>query len=132
MHISVINQLSTFTCGALIAHRYTYAPPRCRTSLYRRTFIPSQYLSGRIWLTDTVTVDPVFDGVRLAGFKSRCLFVGLVGLSFFVFNYFPFLFFSSIGWLCGAGVFGLIGCQSSSPGLALPIFFNNNKLIIIN
>ena len=25
------------------------------------------------------------------------------------------------------GVFGLIGCQSPSPGLALPIFFNNNN-----
>ena len=28
------------TRGALIAHRYTYAPPRCRASQYRRTFIP--------------------------------------------------------------------------------------------
>ena len=36
------------TRGPLIAHRYTYAPPRCRTSQYRRTFIP---LSGTIWLT---------------------------------------------------------------------------------
>ena len=26
------------TRGALAAHRYTYAPPRCRTSQYRRTF----------------------------------------------------------------------------------------------
>ena len=39
------------TRGALIAHRYTYAPPRCRTSQYLRTFIPYQYLSGTIWLT---------------------------------------------------------------------------------
>ena len=28
------------TRSASIAHRYTYAPPRCRTSRYRRTFIP--------------------------------------------------------------------------------------------
>ena len=29
------------TRGALIAHRYTYSPPRCRTSQYhRRTFVP--------------------------------------------------------------------------------------------
>ena len=28
------------TRGAVIAHRYTYAPPRCRTSQYRRIFIP--------------------------------------------------------------------------------------------
>ena len=28
------------TFEALVAHRYTYAPPRCRTSQYSRTFIP--------------------------------------------------------------------------------------------
>ena len=28
------------TRGAVIAHRYIYAPPRCRTSYYRRKFIP--------------------------------------------------------------------------------------------
>ena len=27
------------TRGAVSAHRYTYAPPRCRTSHYQRTFI---------------------------------------------------------------------------------------------
>ena len=53
------------TRGTLIAHRYTYAPPRCRTSQYRRTFIP---LSVSLW---NDLVDPVFDGVGLAGFKSR-------------------------------------------------------------
>ena len=91
------------TRGALIAHRRTYAPPRCRTSQYCRTFI---LLSASLW-NDLVD--------------------GLVALSFFVLNYFPFLFFSSIGWQCGAGVFGLIGCQSPSIGVALPIFFNNNN-----
>ena len=39
------------TPGALIAHRYTYAPPRCRTSQYLSLLFPSQYLSGTIWLT---------------------------------------------------------------------------------
>ena len=53
------------TRGALIAHRYTYAPLRCRTSQYRRTFIP---LSVSLW---NDLVDPVFDGAGLAGFKSR-------------------------------------------------------------
>ena len=53
------------TSGALIAHRYTYAPPCCRTSQYRRTFIP---LSASLW---NDLVDPVFDGVELAAFKSR-------------------------------------------------------------
>ena len=40
---------------------------------------------------------------------------------------FPFLFFLSIGWYCGAGVFGLIGCISLSLNLSLPTFFNNNS-----
>ena len=53
------------TCGALIAHRHTLAPPRCRTSQYRRTFIP---LSVSLW---NDLVDPVFDGVGLVGFKRR-------------------------------------------------------------
>ena len=43
---------------------------------------------------------------------------------------FPFLFFLSVGWYCGAGVFGLIGCISLSLSLALQTFFNNNNNII--
>ena len=50
--------------GAVIAHWFTYAPPRCRTSQYRQTFIP---LSVSLWNDLT---DQVFDGVGLAGFKS--------------------------------------------------------------
>ena len=53
------------TRGALIAHRYTFAPPRCGTSQYFRTFIP---ISVSLW---NDLVPPVFDGVGLAGFKSR-------------------------------------------------------------
>ena len=53
------------TRGALVVHRYTYAPPRCRTSQYSRTFIP---LSVSLW---NDPADPVFDGVGLAGLKSR-------------------------------------------------------------
>ena len=53
------------TRGALVAHRYTYAPPRCRTSQYSRTFIP---FSVFLW---NDLANPVFDGVGLAGFKSR-------------------------------------------------------------
>ena len=40
---------------------------------------------------------------------------------------FPFLFCLSIGWYCGAWVFGLTGCISLSPSLALLTFFNNNN-----
>ena len=53
------------TRGALVAHRYTFAPPRCRTSQYSRIFVP---LSVSLW---NDLADPVFDGVELAGFKSR-------------------------------------------------------------
>ena len=53
------------TRDTLVAHRYTYAPPRCRTSQYRMTFIP---LSVSLW---NDLANPVFDGVGLAGFKSR-------------------------------------------------------------
>ena len=53
------------TRGALVAHRHLFAPPRCRTSQYHRTFVP---LSVPLW---NDLSDPVFDGVGLAGFKSR-------------------------------------------------------------
>ena len=53
------------TRGALVAHRFTYAPPRCRTSQYCKTFVP---LSGLLW---NEFDDLLFDVVRLAGFKSK-------------------------------------------------------------
>ena len=53
------------TRGALVAHRHSFAPPGCRTSQYRRTFV-----SHSVSLWNDLS-DPVFDGVGLAGFKSR-------------------------------------------------------------
>ena len=53
------------TPGAVIAHRFTYAPPRFRTSQYSRTFFQ---FSVSLW---NDLSNPVFDGVGLAGFKSR-------------------------------------------------------------
>ena len=53
------------THGALVAHRHSFAPLRCRTSQYRRNFVP---LSVSLW---NDLSDPVFDGVGLAGFKTR-------------------------------------------------------------
>ena len=50
---------------ALVTHRYTYSPPRCRTSQYSRTFIS---LSVSMW---NFLANPVFDGEGLAGFMSR-------------------------------------------------------------
>ena len=53
------------TRGALVAHRYTYAPPRCRTLQYSRTFIP---FSVSLWID---LANSVFDGVGFSGLKSR-------------------------------------------------------------
>ena len=53
------------TRSALVAHRHSFAPPRCRTSQYRRIVVP---LSVSHWNEFS---DPVFDGVGLEGFKSR-------------------------------------------------------------
>ena len=52
------------TSGVLVAHRYTYEPPRCRTSQYRRIFI---HLSVFLW---NDFVNPVFDSVGQTGFKN--------------------------------------------------------------
>ena len=51
--------------GALVTHRYSFARRHCRTSQYRRSFV---LFSVSLW---NDLSDPVFDGVRLAGFKSR-------------------------------------------------------------
>ena len=53
------------TCCALVAHRCTYAPPRCRTLQYSRTFILFS-VSLRNDLAN-----PIFNGVGLADFKSK-------------------------------------------------------------
>ena len=112
------------TRGALVAHRYTYALSRCRTSQHRNTCIP---LSVSLW--DDLA-DSVFDDVGLAGFKSRIdVFYGLSCNNPFVFCCFPFLFFLSIGWYYGAGVFRLIGCKSRSPSFALPTLSKIKKII---
>ena len=53
------------TRGALVAHRHLFAPPRCSTSQYRRSFLP---LSVSLW---NDLSGPVFFGVGQVGFKSR-------------------------------------------------------------
>ena len=109
----------------LVAHRYTYAPPRCRTLQYSRTYI---LFSVSLW---NDLANHVFDCVVLAGFKSRAnaFFIGLsCSIPTILYStIFPFLFFLSAGWYSGAWVFGLIGCISLSPSRALPTCFNNNN-----
>ena len=44
------------TRGALIAHRYTFAPPAVEPRSTALLLFPSQYLSGMIWLTPYLMV----------------------------------------------------------------------------
>ena len=81
-----------------------------------------QYLCGTILVTACSMV-----WVWRVSNTGQCLFIGLDARSLFVSCCFPFLFFHSMGWCCGIGVFGLIGCWSLSPSLALPTFYNNNN-----
>ena len=53
------------TGGALVSHRYTYAPPCCRTAQYHNIFI---HLLVSLWNDHA---NPVSDGVGLTDFKSR-------------------------------------------------------------
>ena len=89
------------TRGAVIAHRYTYAPPRCRTSQKRSTFIP---LSVSLW---SHLDDSVFDGVGLTGFQElgQCLFIGLADRSILSLTVFPFSsFYGLLMWGLGCGL----------------------------
>ena len=110
------------TRGALVAHRYTYAPPRCRTLLYSGTYIfPSRCPFGTILLTlySMMWDWRVSRAVPILLYWPKLLYP--------YYSLLLFLFFLSIGWYCEAGVFGLIGCISLSLSLALPTFFNNNN-----
>ena len=106
---------SGVTCGALVAHRYTDAPTLCWTSQFHRIFLfPCQYLCGTILMTPIRWCGT--DGFQQQG---QCLFICLVARSLFVSYCVLFLFFQSMGWYRGAGVFGLLGCYSLSLSLAL-------------
>ena len=39
------------TRGTSVAHRHSFAPPHCRTSQYRRSFVPSLCLFGTVLVT---------------------------------------------------------------------------------
>ena len=90
------------TCAFCASPGYT----RCfdRTSVYLCAS-PLQNLAISLHFYSPLSISlersgwPRIRWCGLSGFREQvqCLFVGLVALSF-VFNYFPFLFFSSIGW----------------------------------
>ena len=112
------------TRGALVAHRYTYAIPRCRTSQFRRTFV---LLSVSLW---NDLADPVFGCVG-GGFQDqgRCFFIGLsCSIPTIVFYYFS-LSLLSVYLL----VLYALGLRTNrvhttlSLRLSLPTSFNNNN-----
>ena len=112
------------TRGALVVHWCSYAPPRCRTSQYRMTFVP---LSVSLW---NDLADPVFDGLDCQVSRAGPMLFHSPKLLCPYHSLLLFLTFSSsclkVG-CCGAGVFGLIGCILLSLSLALPTSFNNNN-----
>ena len=83
---------------------------------------PSQYLSGTIWLTLYLMV---WDWrVSRAGPMPFCLPSCSLCFRLQLFSLYILFLYRLVVW---AGIFGLIGCKSPSPGLALPIFFNNKN-----
>ena len=87
---------SRVTRGALVAHWYTYAPPRCRTLQLRRTFIPlSVSLSYDL-------SDPVFDVVGLSGFKRVPMIELLLLLREFLLLTNDRIIIIKQGWQCKA------------------------------
>ena len=78
----------------LVSNRYTY----CASSLQNLAVTHDLYsMTVSLWHD---LDDPAFDGVGLAGFKSRekCIFIDLAARSTFISCCFPFLFFHFMGW----------------------------------
>ena len=109
------------THGALVGHRYTYAPPRCKTSRDRMTFI---LLSLSLWNDLAV---PVFDGVDLTGFKSRAHAFSLDLLATFLTSVFPFYSFFLKLVLRGWGLWTNEMCTALSQPCIANLFLNNNN-----
>ena len=100
------------TRGELFAHRLSFAPHRCWTYQYYRTFVLLSAAS--VW---NDLSDPVFDSVGLEGFKSRAN-VFLLAKSAFYFCLLMFSLFCSFhGLVVWGWVFGLIECSHSLPTL---------------
>ena len=112
------------TRGVLATHRYSYAPPRCLILQCHRISIPN-------WASLCNDLgDSMFDGVGLAGFKSKdnVSLLAWASLSLYVFYCFHVLFLPFMSWRCGVGVFWLIECMHPiSDSLAMPTFINDNN-----
>ena len=93
------------TCSALVAHRYTYSVPRYRTPQHRITFIPP---SMSLWNDLAVST---FDGLGPAGFQDLAISCSIPSCLVSFFPFYSFCQWVGIVLICGAGVFGLIGCR---------------------
>ena len=111
------------TLGALVAHRYTYKPPRRRASQTVGLLFLSQCLCGTILLT---LYGMVWDWWVLRACPMFFHWPNLL-VPFLSSTAFPFPDFLSVDYYCGAGVFGLIWCQSLSPCLSLQTCYNGNR-----
>ena len=91
-----------------ILMRHLAAEPRS----IARLLIPSQCPSGTILLTPYLMV---WDW-RVSRAGTMLFYWPMLLYPYYsLLLFFPFsIFFLSIGWYCGAGVFGLIGCSSIS------------------
>ena len=124
MTVSDCNGLTTSDCNG---ETYYFLILGIHTSsllnliVYRRCFIPH---SVSLW---NVLGDIVFDGVGLAGFKSRvnASLLAWAALFFFVFHYFLFLFLPFIGWLWGGWSLRTHWMTAFSPSLAMITLINN-------
>ena len=95
------------THGALVAHRHSFAPPRCWTSQYRRSFVP---LSVSLW-NDLVTLCLMVWDWRVS--RAEQMLSCCHDLLFLFCLLLFYLSLPSVRWLCGIGVFGLIECSHS-------------------
>ena len=98
-----------------------YAPPRSTVWPVFPSHCPSGTILGDA-LVDWFSY-PCIQWYGTGGFQEQGqgFFIILsCSIPFGLLLFFSFLFFLSMGWYCGAGVFGLIGCRWLSPSLALP------------
>ena len=88
------------TRGALVAHWYTYAPPRCRTLQCSSTFIP---FSVSLW---NDLANPLFEVWDWRVSRAEPMLLYWPKLLYHYYSlllFFSFHFFLSIGWYCGLG-----------------------------
>ena len=98
-------------------HRLAAEP--CSTAAL---LFPSRCPSGKILLTPCSMVCDW----RVSRAGPMLLYWPKLLYPYYCILLFLFSLLLSIGWYCGAGVFGLMGFTSLSLSLSLPTFFNNN------